>query len=196
MNKRQKKKNTRKINKALIKEYPFLRPLDYYTSEPIKNINYNFTLLDDMPIGWKKAFGKLLCEDLKEALVKTNSLEEYSVCQVKEKFGSLRWYDNGHTNEVGDTLAKYEYISQFICVECGKINVPTINEGWVMPMCEGCYNRNASRKRKYGITSNYGKAIIHNEQIQSTFEVKRYINGKNELIKYDCSDILKRMNYK
>lgn len=195
MNKRQRKKRTRIENKKLINEYPFLVPLDFFTGKRVEDITYDTTILDDMPIGWKKAFGKLLCEDLKNALIKTNCLENYDILQVKEKYGSLRWYDNAQNDEIRDVIEKYEYISHFVCVECGKINVPTINEGWIMPLCEGCYNRNANRKKKHGLESDYQKAICSDAKMNTTFEIKKYSKNGDEIIKYDCSDILKRMKY-
>ena len=194
MNKRIKKKKIKQENKKLINEYPFLMPKNVWTGKPIKNFDYSFTLLDDMPKGWKKAFGKHFCADLKNALIKANFLDKYYVMQVKEKYGTLRWYDNGGSDEVHDINAKYEHISAFTCIECGKINVPIIDEGWIQPMCECCYNRHSQRKISYGMKPNYKKAIINEAKLTPTFKVTHYSKEGEKVLVYDCLDILKRLN--
>jgi hypothetical protein len=37
-----------------------------------------------------------MCEELKQELIKFNYLDNYEITQIKEKYGSLRWYDNGN----------------------------------------------------------------------------------------------------
>ena len=34
-----------------------------------------------------------------------------------------------------DILTKYEDISQYTCVVCGRINVPIFDDGWISPFC-------------------------------------------------------------
>ena len=95
-------------NKELIAEYPFLLPRNVFTDEVSDDYDYHYTLLDDMPKGWKKAFGEQLCEELKEALVKEGILEDYRIMQVKEKFGQLRWYDNCCSESVYKVMLSLE----------------------------------------------------------------------------------------
>ena len=52
------------------------------------------------------------------------------ICQVKEKFGGLRWYINGATKEVHDIISKYEGLSYEICEECGEPGVQR-SGGWI-----------------------------------------------------------------
>lgn len=82
-------------NKALIEEYPFLLPRNRFTDEVPKNYDYTYTELDDLVDGWRMAFGEDICQEIKEELVKYNALDSYRITQIKEKFGSLRWYDTG-----------------------------------------------------------------------------------------------------
>ena len=73
-------------NKELIKLYPFLRVRNKFTNEPAPEW-VDFTMIDDMPKGWRESFGIKMCEEIKELLIKENKFEEYQVMQVKEKFG-------------------------------------------------------------------------------------------------------------
>ena len=71
-------KKQREKNKTLCKRYPFLIPHSVWTDEIIwdmkwngkKDKAYNYTLADDFPDGWWKAFGIQLCEELREDLIK------------------------------------------------------------------------------------------------------------------------------
>lgn len=82
-------------NKALIGEYPFLLPRNRFTDEVPKNYDYSYTELDDLPKGWRINFGEDICKEIKDELVKYEALDSYRITQIKEKFGSLRWYDAG-----------------------------------------------------------------------------------------------------
>lgn len=128
-------------NKELCEKYPFLLPRNVFTDKLPEDYDYSYTWLDDMPDGWYKAFGLRMCEEIKQALQTTNYLEQYRIQQIKEKFGALRWYDNGHPESVGDIIWKYEYISEFICIKCGKTfpEAMMINGGWISPYCRECY---------------------------------------------------------
>lgn len=145
MNKRQKKKQLKIQNKKLIERYPFLLPRSRWTDKVLDNYDYTYTELDSMPNGWRKAFGLMICEELREALLKDNMLESYRIVDIKEKFGQLRWYDNGGTQEIFDIIRKYEYISEHTCIICGKFDVSLFDDGWVCPYCDKCF---IDRKRK------------------------------------------------
>ena len=105
MNKRIKKKikhwsyttaKTRKRNKALCERYPFLIPRYYFVNEVCwMRKKYDNTIVESFPRGWWKSFGILLCEDLREELIRCNFLKQYRIIQLKEKYGQLRIYDNG-----------------------------------------------------------------------------------------------------
>lgn len=202
MNKRQAKKQKKKINKRLIEEYPFLLPRNCWSGKVLDGFDYTFTELNAMPIGWRKAFGKQLLEDVKKELVKNDLLENYRIMQIKEKFGTLRWYDNGATQGLNDILMKYEHISQFTCIECGKVNVPIFNHGWIEPYCCSCFNRYIKGFQKRA--SKYDKTILDKEykiedyirepaNLTRTFIVNRYSKGESTNIEYDVSSILIRM---
>ena len=61
-------------NRKLCKEYPWLYPRNVWTDEPIKDFDYSYTLLDDMPNGWRIAFGKQMCEEINNVLKKADCI--------------------------------------------------------------------------------------------------------------------------
>lgn len=133
----------RERNKELIEKYPFLMPYNIWTGEPIEDYFYEYTWLDDMPDGWRNAFGLQMCEDLKNALLEEGGeklLSEYRIDQIKEKFGYLRWYDNWTTKKVQDIIRKYEDLSARTCISCGK-PATKISRGWICPWCDDCASK-------------------------------------------------------
>lgn len=148
MNKRQKKKQIKNKNKKLIEKYPFLLPRNVWTGKPLKGYNYMHTELDCMPEGWNKAFGEMMCEEIKEILVEKNMLHEYKISQIKEKYGQLRWYDFGCVEEIHDIIHKYEYLSERTCVCCGKFDVSLFDDGWLSPYCDKCFLEVYKRKER------------------------------------------------
>lgn len=106
----------------LIKKYPWLEVRNVWTDKIIEDTN--FTWLDDLPKGWKIAFGEQMVEELDKILRKANYQNNYRITQIKEKYGSLRWYDNGVPTEILEEqnkwLAKYEDLSEHTCMICGK----------------------------------------------------------------------------
>ena len=137
------KKEIREYNKALVEKYPWLTVREWDPDTDTYYISpdecYNFTWLDDMPDGWRVAFGEQLCEELQEELERVNFVDQYHIVQVKEKYGGLRWYTGGipRDSKLYDIADKYESISYNICIRCGK---PATWEttGWIMPVCDDC----------------------------------------------------------
>mgnify|MGYP007104063865 CR=1 FL=1 len=128
-------------NWVLCGKYPFLVPRYEWSGEILKDYDYTSTYLDDMPDGWKIAFGEMMCEEIKQELVRCNYLNEYRILQIKEKYGGLRWYDNGTPIgcKVQEIIDKYSVLSENICIICGKPDVPIIGSGWICPYCKKCY---------------------------------------------------------
>lgn len=59
------------------------------------------------------------------------------ICQVKEKFGQLRFYINSAPEEVYDLIYEYENKSYEICEGCGKRG-KLRKEGWWKTLCDDC----------------------------------------------------------
>ena len=126
-------------NKALIERYPFLLPRDWKTDQIPEAYDYSYTMLDDMPDGWRKAFGEELCEAIREELIKAGLLDQYRVIQIKEKYGELVWYDS-HGNDTirRSILRQYTQRSRHVCLECGQPATKRSVGWWIAPWCDTC----------------------------------------------------------
>lgn len=134
-------------NYILIKKYPFLECRNVWTNKKVKH-HYDYTWLDDLPIGWRKFFGINICKDIKNLFTFTNNgsfLYQYRIVQIKEKYGFLHWYDNGVPSEISDKMSdiikRYEEISKNTCIVCGHKGYIDYNTYWLTPLCEKHKNK-------------------------------------------------------
>jgi len=148
-------------NKELIEKYPWLHPHDsinhgsmWLDAEKNKlwdeHYDYSFTQLDDMPDGWNYTFGEQMCEEILQAL-KLDGIDpkNYHVEQVKEKYGSLRWYDSGRSPRIHKIVSKYEDLSEHICANCG-MPATHMTRGWIGYYCKDCASKiNEKAGRNY-----------------------------------------------
>jgi hypothetical protein len=74
-----------------------------------------------------------LCEDIE----KTNP-KNFKVEQVKEKFGGLRFYYSGGSQQVNDLVNKAECDSYNICENCGTRENVTSEGSWILTLCKTC----------------------------------------------------------
>lgn len=56
--------------------------------------------------------------------------------QVKEKYGTLRFYMSTATDEMHDIIDKYEALSAQTCEACGNPGSIDYTKGWLSPTCE------------------------------------------------------------
>lgn len=110
-----------------------------------------WTMLNNLPKGWRKTFVTDFQEELKTTLEDTGLIDDYRVFDCKEKYGQLEWDDFYGCKETDIIVAKYKELSANICAGCGKPDVPmTDHKGWIMPLCEDCF---------HGTHEEYMKAI-------------------------------------
>jgi len=62
-----------------------------------------------------------------------------NITQIKEKFGTLRFYVAGATDEQWKLIEQAEEQSEFICEQCGKEG-KLIDDGWRYTICGPCYD--------------------------------------------------------
>ncbi len=117
--------------------YPFMKARNVWTD---KSCGYSFTKYDEIPEGWRKAFGKQLCKELKVALKKDGILKTFRFTQIKEKWGELCLYNNGVGKHSGKVISKYEILSLCYCINCGE-PVRYSTNGWVEYICENCKSK-------------------------------------------------------
>jgi len=179
---------TREKNKELIKRYPFLMPYAYINDgQGMEKYNYEFTMLDDMPYGWRRAFAPLLLEELKAALEEDGLLETYRIDQIKEKWGSLHWYHRNFNDKADLIIDKYSEISEHVCAYCGKPDVSICKVGWVFPCCKECWEKNSGRVN----TIQYEEAVdkASGNEIKESFAYRIYPN----FVIVDISDTVKKV---
>lgn len=128
-------------NKELIEKYPFLTVRNVWTDEILDT---EYTQFDMIPDGWRKAFGMQMIEELNSILVKAGCIDDYRIIQIKEKFGALRWYDNGIPKNAFEEYTawadKYSELSARVCINCGK-PATKLSRGWICPYCDDCASK-------------------------------------------------------
>jgi len=60
------------------------------------------------------------------------------VSQVKEKFGGLRFYTNGLTEEEYEIVDELCKLSEKTCENCGDEGHIDYDEGWLTCLCDKC----------------------------------------------------------
>lgn len=135
-------------NRQLCMKYPFLVPRNN-NEEMDGNFDYSYTVLDELPTGWRELILQM-CEEIKKVLIEKypDLLTKYYVVQAKEKYGTLRWYTNIYVEELEEIATKYAILSQYVCIRCGKAT--TIVSKDIKFLCSKCYER-MTRIDKSGI---------------------------------------------
>lgn len=89
-----------------------------------------------IPMGWEKAFG----EELYNELYAIDP--ELAILDMKEKWGALDIYflpsDYKLWDKIDAVCMKYHDISTKTCAICGKPGRTTNSHGWLMPLCKKC----------------------------------------------------------
>lgn len=212
MNNRQKRKRIkigstakqRRRNKELCERYPFLIPRNVWTDEIIwewlrDEKKYGWTLVEQFPTGWWKAFGLMMCEELREDLIKYDYLDKFRFEEIKEKFGQLRVYYNGIPieSDVNNIIDKYSILSENICIKCGRPDVPMINiTGWISPYCYHCFNKINKRIMDFGYEKlDYEKCICDKKEIKmpDSFTWRHFSKDKSWDETIDISETANRI---
>lgn len=103
------------------------------------------SLFDWFPEGWRRNFGLKMCNELKKALKQNNYLKEYHINDIKEKWSTLRVYDQGSPNGCShEIIDKYEDISYKTCINCG-MSAKYHTRGWIIPLCEDCISESQKK---------------------------------------------------
>jgi len=89
-----------------------------------------------------------LINELSEKIETYNNTITENFCkavQVKEKYGTLRFYVDNGTDEIYKWIDDAEKISEKTCETCGKPG-KLITKGWWSVQCEDCLNTTKCRK--------------------------------------------------
>ncbi len=78
-----------------------------------------------------------ILDDLAKAIV-AKSKRPPVITQIKEKFGTLRFYVDAASDEVWDLIDAAEKKSATVCERCGKSGVLRADRSWIATLCDGC----------------------------------------------------------
>lgn len=123
--------------------------------------------------------------------------DEYypKLTQVKEKFGTLRYYILGATDKMLDWIEEAEIKSGGICESCGEGGTVHNDLGWVSTLCEKCYRKSKLytliRNRIYRKLEEYWKAGFEAEDVKEVVKSGIYKETKeltDEIIELTDAD--------
>ena len=106
----------------------------------------------DLPTGWVSIIDDL-CGSIQEYVDThvTYTAEDkvrpvqVRCFQMKEKFGGLRFYTNGHDDHVGGMISLAEYLCDNTCQQCGSREDLGITSGWISVMCRSCITNHGNK---------------------------------------------------
>ena len=114
-----------------------------------------------------------LCKEIDDVYKKAGMTPDIVICQVKEKFGTLRFYftfegkeqkihafdflgvggirymqeDNPLHKEIADIVKKYEKKSGSVCEMCGGGGKLRTELPWVLTLCDRCHSERMSKRK-------------------------------------------------
>ncbi len=77
-----------------------------------------------------------------QSYIDANKKEQVEIVQLKEKFGSMRFYVNGADDLIHGMIWLAESMSYTICESCGSTSdIIHTEEGWIKTICKNCNKR-------------------------------------------------------
>ena len=121
----------------LIEKYPKI--FQDYNGNPARVNWYG------LPKGWVSIIDKL-CSCIQSYIDYTTRFtkdgpikpEQVTCTQMKEKFGGLRFYTNGHDDNVEGMIKMAEHMCDNACEVCGSEEDLGVTSGWISVMCRTC----------------------------------------------------------
>lgn len=176
-------------NKKLIKKYYFLKPTSwrkYKRNRRVPKYDYSYINWFGWPGGWNAAFGIMYLKELGEE-IKRSGQKNFSILQQKEKYGRCINYVSGTTQAAHEIIDKYERISEGICWDCGKPDVPMIDDGWVHPVCLDCFIK-AEHHRDEWYKKHHDDYVAKTDKELTEMYKKAIIDKPNENGEYPIPD--------
>lgn len=123
------------LDKQLIEKYPKIFR-DRYADLKETAMCWGFECDD----GWNWLIDSL-CESV-QSYIDSNNVSQFVATQVKEKFGTLRFYGDGGDELIDGMTWLAEHQSETICEKCGesgRLQVSGGNpNGWMKTLCKYC----------------------------------------------------------
>ena len=116
----------------------------------------------------------MYCKKIRPILSEYNLLDNYRFNQLKEKYGTLRIYDNAAPAKIHILNSLYSCFAGYICQRCGQFaNFET--SGWIESICENCYNKEN--------INNYSDCTLYKLKIPSHYMCEYYDSKQNHFYK-------------
>jgi hypothetical protein len=101
--------------------------------------------------GWFSILN-MLCQNIQHHIdwqnKKEQTVEQVVVDQVKEKFGTLRFYYTGGDDHIRGLVRMAESMSGVTCEDCGNPG-QTGGEGWIRTICAPCEDKREAQRAQY-----------------------------------------------
>ncbi len=89
--------------------------------------------------GWYGLIDRLCAAIQAHVDNRQGKIQQVEALQVKEKFGTLRFYVSGADEAVNMMIGRSVYQSSITCEVCGATEgAKTSNKGWMKTLCRGC----------------------------------------------------------
>ena len=131
-----------KLENELIQKYPRVFKLAY--NKYFKNWDNSeqrgpFSLFGiECDDGWFDLLNNL-CEKMETYINSTENPDAYYVVQIKEKWGTLRFYMSGYSDEIDALVTIAEKSSEITCECCAKPGQLGKGKfGWYQTLCDKC----------------------------------------------------------
>ncbi len=122
----------------------------------IAKYSYQFTSKSDIctPGGWSSMLAQM-CGRI-DLMLDDNQKRYFFWAQIKSKFGGMRAHyffsaavDEGLGEDeieqidpgIRDFICRYEYLSFYICENCGQAGKPRVISRWNIALCDNCYEK-------------------------------------------------------
>lgn len=126
-----------KLEKQLVKDFPHVFHRDSNGMEPWSMFGIEFS------DGWEPSLRRA-AEKLEPLFIKAIEKDPegykfgyYRTSQLKEKYGTGRWYLSGGTDEMYAITNAWEKTTHKICEQCGKPG-KIRGQGWYYTSCNNC----------------------------------------------------------
>ena len=90
--------------------------------------------------GWFKLLYHLLTDI--QNYIDDNNIGQVVAEQIKEKWGSLRFYYRGGDDIIDGMVWNAEHLSYYICQDCGTMENVGHTKGWITAYCKNCVPEN------------------------------------------------------
>ena len=191
----------------LIERFPFIIMRDCETGEPYRDDETGEICTElDHTWGWHD-LELLICEHIKKEYDTWDeeTKKNFSILQIKEKFGGLRFYCSSEPEKIRLATDWAEHISFYTCIRCGKKEEVSpghfrayITKGWICPYCKNCAENlillNHPELKYWPQTEQLAEKLeqqFNVEEFDAKYEVTHYSQEGETIEERDSNDLYK-----